>query len=52
MPAWPTLYPALHTGKTNFKLDTRPRDMIVKDNFEKDKHADVNPKTKITSIRM
>ena len=45
MPAWPTLYPALHTGNTNFKMDTRPRDIIMKDNFEKDKHADTEPLT-------
>ena len=45
MPSWPTLYPALHTGKTNFVMDTRPRDMIVKDNFEKDQNANVQPLT-------
>ena len=27
MPSWPTLYPALHTGKTNAQYDTRPIDM-------------------------
>ena len=45
MPAWPTLYPALHTGTVNFRMDTRPRDMIFKENFEKDKHADHQPLT-------
>ena len=40
MPAWPTLYPALHTGKVNMTLDTRPNDMLWKEGFEKDQLAD------------
>ena len=45
MPSWPTLYPALHTGKVNFALDTRPKDVLLKDGFEKDKLADTNALT-------
>ena len=45
MPAWPTMYPALHTGKQNFALDTRPKDMVWKDGFEKDGLADTNALT-------
>ena len=40
MPAWPTLYPALHTGKVNTQLDTRPRDIVYKEGFEGDRLAD------------
>ena len=36
MPTWPTLYPALHTGKTNFTMDTRPRDLLFHDTQHKD----------------
>ena len=45
MPAWPTLYPALQDGKVNETLDTRPKDMIWKDGFEKDRLADTNALT-------
>ena len=36
MPAWPTLYPGLMTGKTNEVVDSRGKDMIYVDGFEKD----------------
>ena len=45
MPAWPTLYPALETGKVNTALDTRPKDIKVVDDFEKDRVADTTPLT-------
>ena len=39
MPSWPTLYPGLIEGKTNLQMDPRPRDMLWKDGFEKDRLA-------------
>ena len=45
MPTWPTLYPALHDGKVNMKMDTRPHDMIFSDSTEKDRLADTNALT-------
>ena len=45
MPAWPSLYPSLETGKVNERLDTRPKDMIWADNHEKDRLADTNALT-------
>ena len=39
MPAWPTLYPALHLGKVNMNIDTRPKDFRIMDNMEKDRLA-------------
>ena len=36
MPAWPTLWPGLIDGKSNEKVDTRPKDMIWTDGGEKD----------------
>ena len=36
MPAWPTLYPGLIDGKSNERIDTRPKDMIWIDGGEKD----------------
>ena len=45
MPTWPTLYPALHDGKVNEKIDTRPRDMLWADGYEKDRLADTTPLT-------
>ena len=42
MPAWPTLYPGLMDGKTNERLDTRPKDMIWVDGAEKDQHVACN----------
>ena len=36
MPTWPTLYPGLMDGKTNERLDTRPKDLLFKDGQEKD----------------
>ena len=32
MPTWPTLWPRLLDGKTNERLDTRPKDMVWGDN--------------------
>ena len=40
MPAWPTLWPGLIDGKTNERLDTRPKDMIFTDGIEKDPITD------------
>ena len=40
MPTWPSLYPGLANGKVNMQLDTRPKDIIYKDGFEKDRLAD------------
>ena len=47
MPAWPTLYPALHTGKVNMTIDTRPKDFHFgpNENFETSPLADVKPLT-------
>ena len=45
MPTWPTLYPALHTGKVNMFFDTRPKDMVWKEGFDKDHLADTKPLT-------
>ena len=45
MPAWPTLYPALHTGKVNMKFDTRPKDLLFGKDQEKDGLANNNPLT-------
>ena len=45
MPSWPVLYPTLHTGKTNMIMDTRPKDLLFKDGFEKDRLTDVEPLT-------
>ena len=39
MPTWPTLYPSLQDGKVNTQMDTRPKDTIYKDGFEKDPMA-------------
>jgi len=36
MPSWPTLYPGLIDGKSNERIDTRPKDMIWIDGGEKD----------------
>lgn len=40
MPAWPSLYPNLIHGKTNERMDTRPKDMLFVDGQEKDEIAD------------
>ena len=45
MPSWPTLYPALHTGKVNTTFDSRPRDLLFKEEAEKDRLADTNALT-------
>ena len=45
MPAWPTLYPALHTGKVNMKFDARPKDLLFSDSMDKDQLANNNPLT-------
>ena len=47
MPTWPTLYPALHTGKVNMTLDTRPKDyhIATSENFEVSHIADTKPLT-------
>lgn len=43
MPTWPTLWPRLLDGKTNELISTRPKEMIFKDNFEKDPATDDAP---------
>ena len=45
MPAWPTLYPALETGKVNFTMDTRIKDVKYHDKMEKDGVASTAPLT-------
>lgn len=40
MPAWPTLYPSLLTGRSNERISTQARDMTWVDNWEKDEAAD------------
>ena len=45
MPAWPTLYPALHTGKVNMQMDTRPKDSMYTEGLERDRLADDNALT-------
>ena len=40
MPAWPTLYPALHTGKVNTEFDNRPFDTKWADRMEPDRLSD------------
>ncbi len=45
MPSWPTLYPALETGKVNFTMDTRIKDVKYHDKQEKDDVASTAPLT-------
>ena len=45
MPTWPTLYPALETGKSNNTMDTQFKDIKFVDNFEKNRITDRNPLT-------
>jgi hypothetical protein len=40
MPAWPTLWPTLLSGKSNEQIDTRPKDMTFTDHWDKDAAAD------------
>ena len=40
MPSWPTLWPGLLEGRSNERIDTRPKDMTWVDNMEKDKQCD------------
>ena len=40
MPAWPTLYPALHTGRKNMTISNQPTDFQFREGFEKDRLAD------------
>ena len=40
MPAWPTLWPTLLSGKSNETVDTRPKDMTFTDGWDKDPAAD------------
>ena len=40
MPAWPTLWPTLLSGKSNEQVDTRPKDMTFTDNWDKDNACD------------
>lgn len=45
MPTWPTLWPRLLDGKTNERLDTRPKDMVWGDNNQQDVSTDSVPLT-------
>ena len=45
MPAWPTLWPALLEGKSNERIDTRFKDVILHESMEKDRAADQVPLT-------
>ena len=45
MPAWPTMYPTLMTGRTNERISTQPRDMTWTDDYEKDPTAANYPLT-------
>ena len=40
MPTWPTLWPGLTDGRSNERIDTRPKDMIFVDGQEKDPTTD------------
>ena len=37
MPAWPTLWPGLIDGKSNERIDTRPKDIRFTEGREKDR---------------
>ena len=45
MPAWPTLYPQLHNGDVNFKLDNRYKEVMFKEGYQKDNLAQHEPLT-------
>lgn len=45
MPTWPTLWPRLLDGKTNERLDTRPKDLVWGDNNQQDVSTDNVPLT-------
>ena len=45
MPAWPTMYPTLMTGRTNERISTQPRDLTWTDDYEKDPTAANYPLT-------
>lgn len=45
MPAWPTLWPSLMSGRSNERIDTRAKDMVWIDNGEKDINANDEPLT-------
>ena len=40
MPTWPTLYPALMTGRSAERISTVPRDLTWVDGWEKDGSAE------------
>ena len=40
MPTWPSLWPALLDGKSNERLDTRPLDIRIDPQMEKDRATD------------
>jgi hypothetical protein len=40
MPTWPTLWPALLSGRSNERIDTRPKDMVWTDKQDKDRQTD------------
>ena len=43
MPAWPTLFPALLSGKSNEKVDTRGKDIKWRDKWETDNQVASKP---------
>ena len=45
MPAWPTLYPALESGKTNETMDTQFKDSKFTDDHEMNRLVDRKPLT-------
>jgi hypothetical protein len=45
MPAWPTLWPTLLSGKTNIKIDARAKDMVFVDEMDHDPTTDASPLT-------
>lgn len=45
MPAWPTMYPTLLTGKSNERINTQARDLTWTDGYEKDPAAANYPLT-------
>ena len=40
MPTWPTLWPSLLSGRSNERIDTRPKDMVWTDKQDKDRQTD------------
>ena len=43
MPAWSTLWPRLHEGKTNMRIDARFKDTLLHPTWERRPQADAEP---------